>query len=196
MSIIKSFSVGEGDMFYILHNSNSFTVIDCSIDETYKEQIVNEILEKREGRRITRFISTHPDEDHIHGLKFLDSKLEMLNFYCVENSATKSNETDDFKYYCNLRDGEHHYYVYKGCKRRWLNVSDGDIKSAGINFLWPITDNEDYKKAIENVANGSDFNNISPVFTYSMSRGVTMLWMGDMEHTFLEKSRMRLSGLK
>ena len=29
MSIIKSFSVGEGDMFYIQHNSDNFTVIDC-----------------------------------------------------------------------------------------------------------------------------------------------------------------------
>ena len=33
MSIIKSFSVGEGDMFYIQHNSDNFTVIDCCYDE-------------------------------------------------------------------------------------------------------------------------------------------------------------------
>ncbi len=29
MSIVKSFSVGDGDMFYIEHNSDSFTIIDC-----------------------------------------------------------------------------------------------------------------------------------------------------------------------
>ena len=29
MSIVKSFSVGEGDMYYIVHNTDNFTVIDC-----------------------------------------------------------------------------------------------------------------------------------------------------------------------
>ena len=29
MSIIKSFSVGNGDMFYIEHNSDNFSVVDC-----------------------------------------------------------------------------------------------------------------------------------------------------------------------
>jgi hypothetical protein len=28
MSIVKSFSVGEGDMFYIKHGSSNFTIID------------------------------------------------------------------------------------------------------------------------------------------------------------------------
>ncbi|CAM4346215.1 hypothetical protein COEX109129_19890 [Corallococcus exiguus] len=34
MSIIKSFSVGNGDMFYIKHNSDNFTIIDCNLTET------------------------------------------------------------------------------------------------------------------------------------------------------------------
>ena len=33
MSIVKSLSVGEGDMFYIKNNTDNFTVIDCCIDE-------------------------------------------------------------------------------------------------------------------------------------------------------------------
>ena len=107
MSIVKSFSVGDGDMFYILHGSSNFTIIDCFIDDTNKESIVNEIIDKRKNKDITRFISTHPDEDHIGGLEFLDSKLNLLNFYCVENAATKPDESDDFKYYRSLRDGEH-----------------------------------------------------------------------------------------
>ena len=32
MSLIKSFSVGNGDMFYINHNSDNFTTIDCCLD--------------------------------------------------------------------------------------------------------------------------------------------------------------------
>lgn len=34
MSIIKSFSVGNGDTFYIKHGNDSFTVIDCCLDES------------------------------------------------------------------------------------------------------------------------------------------------------------------
>lgn len=191
MSIIKSFSVGNGDMFYILHNSSNFTIIDCFVDDTNKESITNEINEKRKDKDITRFISTHPDEDHIGGLEFIDSKLGILNFYCVENSATKPDESDDFKYYCGLRDGEHHYYVYKGCKRKWMNDNDeNDGKnygSSGINFHWPITNNENYKEALEDAANGKAYNNISPIFTYSMKDNVKIMWMGDMEYDFLEK---------
>ena len=38
MSIVKSFSVGDGDMFYIDHNSDNFTTIDCCYsDDENKE---------------------------------------------------------------------------------------------------------------------------------------------------------------
>ena len=191
MSIVKSFSVGDGDMFYILHGSSNFTIIDCFIDDTNKESIVNEIIDKGKNKDITRFISTHPDEDHIGGLEFLDSKLNLLNFYCVENAATKPDESDDFKYYCSLRDGEHHYYVYKGCRRKWMNDNDeNDGKnygSSGINFYWPVTDDENYIEALQNAAAGKAYNNISPIFTYSMKDNVEIMWMGDMENSFLEK---------
>jgi len=33
MSEIKSFSVGEGDMFYIRHNTDNFTTIDCCLSD-------------------------------------------------------------------------------------------------------------------------------------------------------------------
>ena len=87
MSIIKSFSVGEGDMFYIKHGSSNFTIIDCCLDDDNADAIIEEIELERKGKNITRFISTHPDEDHIHGLKYLDSILDIRNFYCVANKA-------------------------------------------------------------------------------------------------------------
>lgn len=43
MSIIKSISVGNGDMFYIKHGSSNFTIIDCNIDETNNEKSPNNI---------------------------------------------------------------------------------------------------------------------------------------------------------
>lgn len=39
MSIIKSLSVGNGDMFYIKHDSSNFTIIDCNMDETNKKKL-------------------------------------------------------------------------------------------------------------------------------------------------------------
>ena len=41
MSIIKSFSVGNGDMFYIKHGSSNFTIIDCNIDDENDSELSN-----------------------------------------------------------------------------------------------------------------------------------------------------------
>ena len=37
MSTIKSFSVGYGDMFFINHGSDNFTIIDCYLDDENKK---------------------------------------------------------------------------------------------------------------------------------------------------------------
>lgn len=188
MSIIKSFSVGNGDMYYIEHNSDNFTVIDCYLhDEEIKDSIIKEIKDVSESKNIRRFISTHPDEDHIEGLQLLDNEWNIINFYCVENEATKEDESEDFKKYCELRDGNKAFYIYKECSRKWLNISDEERGSSGINILWPKTDNEEYKKQLEAVKKGESPNNISPIIKYSIENGATALWMGDIETEFLEK---------
>ena len=91
MSEIKSFSVGEGDMFYIRHNTDNFTTIDCCLSDDNKDKIIQEIREKSNGKEITRFISTHPDEDHIQNLDYYDDKLGIVNFYVVQNEAIKED---------------------------------------------------------------------------------------------------------
>lgn len=193
MSIIKSFSVGDGDMFYIDHNSDNFTIIDCFMDENNREDIVGEIISKNSSKGVTRFISTHPDEDHLQGLEYLDQKLGLVNFYCVQNKATKPDESTDFRYYCTLRDGDHHYYVSKGCARKWMNRKDETRGAAGINFLWPDVSNEHFKKALSDAQKGEAFNNISPIFTYTVNESVCAMWMGDMEHDFLEKVKDQIA---
>ncbi len=196
MSVIKSFSVSDvngeaGDMFYIQHGSQNFTIIDCCLVEENQDTIVREIEKMREGKAITRFMSTHPDEDHICGLQFLDKQLELLNFYCVENQAKKPDPSDSFKHYCRLRDDpKKHYYVYAGCRRKWMNDNDPNdgqnYGCSGINFLWPNTANEDFQNALSLAANGKAYNNLSPIFTYSLNNGVTAMWMGDIEKDFLD----------
>ena len=191
MSVIKSFSVGEGDMFYIQHNSDNFTVIDCYMHEDNKDRIMKEIEEKSKKKYIHRFISTHPDEDHILGIKSFRDKLGIANFYCVENEATKSEDTEDFEEYCDLRDGDKHYYIYEGCSRKWMNMSGMDDNgeergSSGINILWPKTNNSYYKEALEKAKNGESPNNISPIIKYSLKDGANVLWFGDLEKDFME----------
>ena len=189
MSIIKSLSVGNGDMFYIKHGSSNFTIIDCNMDDTNREMITDEIISESSGKDIKRFISTHPDEDHIHGLKYLDDKIGIVNFYCVANEATKEDESDDFIKYKELRDSEKAFYIYRECSRCWMNRNDEEKKygSSGINILWPIREDENYKSELENVKNGESPNNISPIIKYSLNEGVNVLWFGDLENSFMEK---------
>lgn len=185
MSIVKSISVGNGDMFYIKHGSDSFTTIDCCMTEENEERIMDEIIEQSKGKGITRFISTHPDDDHFQHIEYYNERMEIFNFYCVENEATKEEETDSFKKYKELRDGEKAYYVYKDCKRKWLNEKDDKRNEAGLKFLWPNVDNENYKEELNKAKEGKSPNNISLIVQYNC--GAKFLWMGDIETEFLDK---------
>ena len=194
MSKIKSLSVGNGDMFYIRHGSDNFTMIDCSLSADNKRRIVDELESARKGKGITRFISTHPDQDHIGGLAYLDDRMEILNFYCVKNDATKEDETSDFKQYRQLRNhSKKAFHIYKGCRRKWMNESSDERKEAGIDILWPDRTNEHFKDALARAARGESPNNISPIIKYRLNGGVTALWMGDLETDFMEAIKKELT---
>jgi beta-lactamase superfamily II metal-dependent hydrolase len=187
MSTVKSLSVGEGDMFYINHNSKNFTIIDCCLDDENRDRIIAEVKALANANEIVRFISTHPDDDHIAGLVHLDDALQIVNFYCVKNEATKADETDDFTRYCELRDSEKKaFYLARGCKRKWLNEGDDTRGCSGINVQWPDPVNESFQDALKAAKNGESPNNISPIFTYSVENGVAIMWMGDLETDFME----------
>ncbi len=182
MSIVKSFSVGEGDMFYIDHDSDSITVIDCFLHENYnKERIINELVSKFENRKTKRFISTHPDEDHIMGLKDCRNKFGISIFYCVKNRATKKVVTEDFKEYCDLRGGV-----------KQLNLYKGRCMPSSIDILWPDINNFYFKQELRRAENGESPNNISPIIRYTAVNGAKLLWFGDLENSFMEEIGYRL----
>lgn len=187
MIIIKSFAVGNGDMFYISHGSDSFTMIDCCLSDDNMWTILSEMKALREKKTIARFISTHPDDDHLRGLEYLEARVGIQNFYCVKNAATKENVTDSFAKYCELRDDpKKAFYLFKGCARKWMNQGDDARGSAGLNILWPDVGNADFKDALADTEAGLSPNNISPVIKYSANGGATVLWMGDLESDFME----------
>ena len=187
MSLVKSFSVGNGDMFYIQHNSDNFSIIDCSLSDDRELEILDEIEGAKKGKGITRFISTHPDQDHLHGLVQLDDRFEILNFYVVKNAATKTDETDDFKRYKKLRDhSKKAFYIKRDCSRFWMNKKNDERGSSGIHIRWPVLSNGEFKKALGQATEGGSPNNISPVIRYSLEDGVNVMWMGDLETDFME----------
>jgi beta-lactamase superfamily II metal-dependent hydrolase len=186
MSIVKSFSVGEGDTFYIKHNSDNFTVIDCDISEENADRIISELKLESSDRGVTRFISTHPDGDHFGGIEILDANMPIVNFYVVKNQATKISDTDSFTHYCQLRDGEKAYYIFKECRRKWMNIGDEERASSGISVLWPDTSNILFKDALEKCNSGESFNNVSAVIQYKIENGASFLWLGDLDTEFME----------
>jgi beta-lactamase superfamily II metal-dependent hydrolase len=193
MSIIKSHCVGSGDMFHIEHGSDNFTILDCCLDDKNKQRILDEIATLSSNKGITRFISTHPDDDHLRGLELLDQRLGLVNFYCVKNKVTKEDVTTSFTRYCELRDdAKKAFYIEKGCARKWMN-QDGDGRgSSGINILWPNPQNTFYKDALKCAEEGGSPNNISAVIKYELNDGATVLWMGDLETAFMENIKNEL----
>lgn len=184
--MIKSISVGNGDMFYIRHASDNFTIIDCNLTGDRDDEIITDIKNNSRDRGITRFISTHPDQDHFGGIEKLDRQMPITNFYVVRNRATKPDETESFKHYCKLRDGDKSFFIHKGCKRKWMNDGDETRGAAGISVLWPDTENVHFKAALLECNNGVSFNNISAVLRYSLQGGASVMWLGDLETKFME----------
>ncbi|MEV0555210.1 MBL fold metallo-hydrolase [Streptomyces sp. NPDC050597] len=188
MSSIKSFAIGNGDMYYIRHGSDNFTIIDCSLPSERSGSILAEISTQSNAKGITRFISTHPDQDHIGGLVDLDDHVGINNFYCVKNAATKQEPTVDFNHYCSLRDDANKaFYLHEGCTRRWMNQTSDERGSSGLDVLWPVTSDADFQSALADAAAGMSPNNISCILQYTVADGPRMMWMGDLETDFMEK---------
>lgn len=186
MSVVRSFAVGNGDMFYIKHNSDNFTIIDCDLCEENADAILAELKAESKGVGITRFICTHPDEDHFGGIERLDDEMPISNFYVVRNQAIKDTDTTSFERYCQLRDGDKAFYIHKGCSRKWMNIGDDTRGPSGISILWPDTSNEYFKEALAACEAGESYNNTSAVIRYELQNGASFMWLGDLETEFME----------
>lgn len=186
MSIVKSFAVGAGDMFYIRHNSDNFTMIDCDLSDDNADRIIAELLAAAASKGVHRFICTHPDEDHFGGIHLLDDAMPIANFYVVKNQAVKDANTASFSRYCELRDSNKAFYIYKNCSRKWMNISDDERGNSGISILWPDTSNTFFQEALAACDAGDDYNNTSAVIRYELEDGASILWLGDLETEFME----------
>lgn len=172
-------------MFYIKHNSDNFTIIDCYLKEgdnssCRKDEILAEIAEESKDKTIKRFISTHPHNDHILGIELLDAQEEIINFYAVANDIPANPDDESLTKYIDLKATKN-TPIEEGLRRCWINKKDEKRESSGITFQWPKTNVAEFKDALAKVKNGDNPNNISCVFTYSINNGPKFMWMGDMQ---------------
>lgn len=206
MAIVKSFSFPDrntdirGDMFYIKHNNGTFSVIDCYLKKEgtpngRMSEIIQEIKVQSSGQ-ISRFISTHPDQDHIAGLEVLDKQWPIVNFYSVPNEVPQDKGNLSLMKYIELHDDTKiNYSIQRDINRAWLNSPQDGRSGAGINFLWPVLDNEKFLEAQQNVAKGvNEKNDICPIFTYSVKNSATIMWMGDLETEMQEEFYAQFRG--
>ena len=152
MSIIHFLNVKEGDCSIIEHNSGHVSVIDVSNarkEYTEKEKLsalVKALMERGSGNlnqkahpvnpieymkkfgitSIFRFVLTHPDMDHMDGIKDIFEEFSPANFYDTNNGREiEFNENspyreEDWLFYKNLRDTNP-----KTCPKR-LTVYSGE----------------------------------------------------------------------
>jgi hypothetical protein len=59
-----------------------------------------------------------------------------------------------------------------------MNQTDDQRGSAGLTILWPDTSNQHFKAALADANAGVSYNNVSAVIRYSMTDGVSFLWLG------------------
>lgn len=182
---VKTFSVSKGDMFYI-KDIKTLTIIDSNLVSAgdIAKNILNELHKEGTDSSYNRFISTHCDKDHITGIE----KLNINNFYYVNNSIKLDDDASSKKYLELKDDKNKECKIYSGLNRAYLNQSSGGVEiNAHIRFLWPDVNNIHFKEAL-NIANTTGkSNNICPIIEYTTPYFQKVLWFGDMEEKIMEK---------
>lgn len=179
----------DGDMFLISHNNDSLSIIDCCINDKNEQRIRKDLELWGFSKIIRRFISTHPDEDHISGLTKINPKF-YANFYCVKNKIEKPDYDEDFELYKKLRDQEIKdskvFYIDNTMQVKWLNDSDIERKSSFLSFIWPNINNKYFIDELKKCNNSENDNNICPIIKYNDGFRC-IYWFGDLENEYLEK---------
>ena len=201
MPTIHFLNVKNGDCSVIEHNSGHVTVIDvCNAKPTeplaegieallakaergiignfqQKKHPVNPIsyLRDHDISSIFRYIQTHPDMDHMDGIKALFAAFEPVNFWDTANTKELSRSSwegspysqEDWEFYKRLRDGNprqdpKRLALLSGARGQFYNVGADDSNGGdGLSVLAPT-------QALVDAANETDddYNDCSYVLLY------------------------------
>ncbi len=201
MGIVHFLNVNEGDCTWIEHPSNHNTVIDISngqelsriVESTsiggnynQKNHPVNpiEYFKKRGMKKVFRFILTHPDMDHMDGIKQLFETFEVLNFWDTENNKVMNDNTswgrfnkEDWDFYQNIRSSTSSpkvLHLYAGDTGKYYNqTEEGKAGADGLYLLAPSV--ELVKKSNETKM----YNDCSYVILYKTTHDKKIIFSGD-----------------
>jgi len=214
MPIVHFLNVKQGDCSLIEHSSGHLTVIDvCNASEPNRlqEAIVKRMAAAFKGVRgdfgqrnypvnpisymadrgmasVFRFILTHPDMDHMDGIRLFFKVFRPLNFWDTDNNETKDFSDDasgefseeDWNFYVGLRDGKpdtdpRRLTLYSGDRNKYFNLNDqGEGGGDGLNILAPTPG------LLSEANETGDYNDSSYVLLYRT--GVHRLLFGGDSH--------------
>lgn len=83
-------NVGQGDATYIELLNGDDILIDAG-DVGYGQRVVNYLKNEENDIDIEYLIATHPDSDHIGGMKDVFTQLNVKNFYYPQDTSNSSN---------------------------------------------------------------------------------------------------------
>ncbi len=169
MSQVHFLNVNDGDCSWIKHADGKITVIDVnkaslikvSLEETrfaantilgnfnQKHHPVNpiEYLKRHGVTSVFRFILTHPDMDHMGGIKDFFKTFEPVNFWDTANNKIIGSfggspySEDDWKFYQSIRSSDTDpktLNLYSGAKGQYFNQNEDKTNAGnGLYVLAP-----------------------------------------------------------
>jgi beta-lactamase superfamily II metal-dependent hydrolase len=178
MSQIHFLNVGEGDCTWIRHANGANTVIDICLAKSDKlvktQDAVTEMysttvkpntirgnynqaanpenpiqyLQKFRVNSVFRFILSHPDMDHLYGIKDFFEAFKPVNFWDTKNNKPKPDfgmhggkyNEEDWDFYQSIRgSGKNPKYLtlYSGNKGKYFNEEDTHRSSNSLFILSP-----------------------------------------------------------
>jgi beta-lactamase superfamily II metal-dependent hydrolase len=201
MSVVHFLNVREGDCIWINHSSGNNTVIDVSnaqsIIEKYSEMTtfgnynqknypVNpiEYLSSHGVKTIFRFILTHPDMDHMDGIKDLFNNFDVVNFWDTENTKVMDDNTnwgkyneEDWKFYQEVRKSTMSpkvLHLYAEDQGRYFNQDEnGDLGGDCLYILAPTNE------LVDEANETKDYNDCSYVILYRTYDNKKIIFAGD-----------------
>lgn len=207
MSKIHFLNVLEGDCSIIEHETNHISVIDiCNgngQDKSFesmeffsdtpkgnynqKEYPTNPILYIRSIgiKNIFRFILTHPDMDHMDGLKNLFDNFQVSNFWDTNNNKSMGDKDftkykkEDWNYYQELRIKSKNtkiLNIYRGERGEYFNKNN-DIYPNG-DELYILSPTKQLTEEINDSEN--NYNNLSYIILYK-NNNKKILFTGDSQ---------------
>lgn len=209
MGILHFLNVKDGDCSIIQHPSGRVTVIDvCNAKGDVASARVNDALRQfveassgnyqqkdypedpiiyMQDRGITevfRYVQSHPEMDHMDGIKRFWTIFPPLNFWDIDNNCDKQGwpsnryDQDDWEFYVQHRDGKvangpKRLALYSGARGSYYTEGDGPGTAGdGLSILAPT------EKLVADARACADYNDASYVILYCTAAG-KILFMGD-----------------